>query len=418
MFKRISLLLFFLLNLGIILYFFFLESSTATLYIALGRITGLLGVYLVLWEILFVSRLEFINKCFKSNARLAWFHHVNGFLALLFIFLHPVFLALGYGQRTGRSLLGQMIAFFSWDDMPLAYLSLLVFIVAVFLSYRQIKKKYKYELWYVIHLSLYLAIFWAFGHQLEIGHDLQNTLFAVYWYALYFIFFGALVLGRALPPLYNFYRHRFKVEDVVSENDFCCSIYISGRNLESFKFKAGQHASFRFLNNSAWQSHPFSFSSAYNGKYLRITVKALGDFTKNLKDKIKIGDYVMVAGAYGDFYLPENKETKLAFVAGGVGITPFIAMSQEAKEKEMNFKLLWSNQRRADIILGNEFEACNIISQEEGRIDAAKIQLLVPDYLDRHFYICGPKPMMDSVIEILLSLGVKKSAIHFEKFSF
>lgn len=418
MFKRIALSFFFLINLGIIFYFFNLESSGVNTYMALGRITGLLGVYLILWELIFVSRLEFITKAFKSVARLARFHHIVGFLALLFIFIHPIFLALAYGQTTGRNIIDQLVAMFSWEELPMAYLSLLVFIVAVVLSYRQIKKKYRYEFWYLIHVTMYLAIFWAFEHQLELGTDLQNTLFAVYWYLLYFIFFTALVLGRVLPPALNFYRHRFRVSKIVKENDFCTSVYITGRNLASFKFKAGQYGIFRFLNMNAWQAHPFSFSCALNGEHIRITVKALGDFTKDLDKKIKVGDYVMVAGPYGDLVLPEESTKKLAFIAGGIGVTPFFSMAQEAKARNIDFKCIWSNPRRQDIILENELEAYHIISQEEGRIDVDKIKTLMPDYLDRTFYICGPKPMMTECLRILDEIGVNKEEVHTEKFSF
>ncbi|MEI7619944.1 MAG: ferredoxin reductase family protein [Candidatus Falkowbacteria bacterium] len=437
--KKFIIYFFSALSLGLIFWFWGKNSGAlmwgdqSDVFVSLGRLTGLLAAYFILWQLLLIGRQPWLEKSFGLD-RLAGLHHLNGIFSWLFIILHPVFLSIGYGLVLGQSTWSQFISFlFEWDDMFPAFMATIVFILTIVLSIVTIKKYLKYEVWYFVHLATYLAIAWAFGHQLEVGYDLQDKVFAVYWYLLYVGVIASLVFFRILQPLYNFYRYRFFVSQLVIENNNNISIYISGRGLDKFPVSAGQFFMVRFLNKTAYESHPFSVSSLPGQNYLRFTVKALGDFTTNLEQKIKVGDQVILEGPYGLFTSSQSKNKKVAYIAGGVGITPIRSLVEESVGKK-DAILLLANNKCEDIIFSEELDDLvsksngllkikHVLSQasdfpcELGRIDEEKIVRLIPDYSERDFYICGPAVMRKSIVKTLKHLGVSSRAIHFEKFS-
>ena len=434
--KKIITFLTFLISIGVIIYFWLTQSEVlmtsgmAGVCIALGRLTGLLAVNFVLWQLVLVGRINFLNSAYGFD-RLAIIHHFNGLLAWVFIFLHPIFLVLGYSAVNQISIFNQIGEFlFKGENLFSAFIAVLIFLVAIVLSIKLIFKKTKYEVWYFVHLLTYLAIILAFGHQLEAGYDLQNKYFAVYWIILYFLTITPLIIFRFLKPLYNFYRHRFYVEKVVLENENVLSIYIKGRDLDKFKFVAGQFAIFRFLSGRlAIEAHPFSFSQAPKGNNLRISIKNLGDYFSLLTTRLKPGCPLIIDGPHGIFIAPRTKNNKLALIAGGIGITPLRAIVEA--NSSLDLTLIYGEKNEPSLVFRNELD--NLISPnckinyvlsddikwtgEKGRIDSEKIQRLIPDYLERDFFLCGPKPMVKALKKSLILLGIKSYKIYFEKFS-
>ena len=424
-------------NLIIILYFWFLRSGAlintgpANTMMALGRLTGLLAVYLILWQLVLIGRIKIIEKSFGFD-RLTNIHHLNGLLAWAFIFLHPVFIILAYKLNNNISFFKQTLNLvLNWEGMLPALFSVLIFSFIIIVSLAAIKKKVKYEYWYLVHLFTYWAISLAFEHQLEYGYTLQDNIFYIYWQAMYVIVIGLLVYYRLLCPIYNFFKHDFRVEKIEKENDNIASIYITGKNLKNFNFLPGQFAIFRFLEGwLSLEAHPFSFSQIKNDKNIRISIKNLGDFSKNIDQKIKIGTRVVIDGPHGTFTSEKTKNNKIAMIAGGIGITPIRSLVEEMQYKDC--VVLYATSKEEDIVFKKEFINFNepvnikyIVSNpiegwfgEKGRVDEEKIKRLIFDYLDRSFYICGPPQFRKRIIKTLRKLGVSKRKIYFEKFNF
>ena len=111
--KKIITFLTFLISIGVIIYFWLTQSEVlmtsgmAGVCIALGRLTGLLAVNFVLWQLVLVGRINFLNSAYGFD-RLAIIHHFNGLLAWVFIFLHPIFLVLGYSAVNQISIFNQI----------------------------------------------------------------------------------------------------------------------------------------------------------------------------------------------------------------------------------------------------------------------------------------------------------------------
>ncbi len=136
----------------------------------------------------------------------------------------------------------------------------------------------------------------------------------------------------------------------------------------------------------------------------------------------------IVAGQLaGDFTLPKNPHTKLVFIAGGIGITPFRSMAKYLidNNEKRDIVLLYSNKNISEIAYEDVFEEARnklsmktiftLTDQESiprgwsgkvGKIDAKTIQEEVPDYQNRIFYLSGPQAMVKAFDKTLKEMGI------------
>lgn len=396
--------------------------------LAWARLAGLLAVYFVLTQLLLIGRLRWLEPYFGHD-RLSKSHHYFGLISFVLMTLHFIFLIVSFGQLAHLDWWQQVLDFINnWEEVPSAIISWLLFLITIISSLVIVFYKWRYEFWYYLHLLTYAAIIMAFGHQLEWGGDLQQGIFVRYWWFLYLLVGVNYVYYRFIKIIINHQRHHFKVAKVIAENDLIYSIYLQGDQLTKFKYYGGQFVIVRFLTSGFWsEAHPFSFSQEPNDQYLRLTIKASGDFTKKLKD-IPINTTVLVDGAHGVFVPVKNKKTLL--IAGGIGITPFRAMLPSLIKQEPSTILIVSNKKKSDSIFSNElisyiqnnnFQLINLLTQEESqlnnRLDLKMIQNLVPDWQEREIYLCGPKKMIIDLMEQMRQVGINKKQLHYELFS-
>ena len=150
---------------------------------------------------------------------------------------------------------------------------------------------------------------------------------------------------------------------------------------------------------------------------------------------MKPGDAVLAGSLAGDFLLPPDPREKLAFIAGGIGITPFRSMAKYLTDRQerRDVVLLYSNRRSNEIAYADIFKAAESIGfktvyaitgnagnapngknkqhHQHERINSTFIAREIPDYRERTFYISGPRSMIDGATAALHSLGVRRSRI-------
>lgn len=149
----------------------------------------------------------------------------------------------------------------------------------------------------------------------------------------------------------------------------------------------------------------------------------------------KLGSVVQIGNLGGVFLLPNNKDKEFVFIAGGIGITPFMSMLQSEKEKRSRRKiiLLYSNSDPEHTAYLEElrllakkspnFELILAMTRGRrrrggtGRIDAKFIRKIVPKLKRQNYYIAGPPIMVHDVSKAVASLGVKVSQIKTEEFT-
>ncbi len=403
--------------------------------LAWGRLAGLLAAFSILLQVTLVGRAKWVERAFGLD-RLTRLHHVVGFSLVVLLVAHPILVTAGHAMQAGTGFFAQLLDFFrNWEDVLAAAIALGIFLAAILFSVAVVLKKLRYETWYATHLTIYIAIALAFGHQLAVGSDLtDNRWFARYWIALYVFTFGNLIFYRIIRPLRVFFRQRFAVARLAPEAGDVTSVYISGRNLSAFPVETGQFMLVRFLAPGfRWEEHPFSMSCRPDGKQLRLTIKRLGDFTRRIPD-LKPGTQVIIDGPHGIFPARHCASSKILLIAGGIGITPIRSLAEEFVAMGRDVILLYANRDHKTLVFAQELDELERSSSgrlrvvpvmsddpawpgEKGRLDRDRIARLVPDLRERDAYLCGPPPMMKAVRSILAGLGVPRKRIHYERFA-
>ncbi len=243
----------FILNSYLILYFWFTNSNylitgkdPGDFLIALGRLAGLLTELLIITQLFLISRFSFIEKEYDFD-KLIGIHKKIGFFIRIFIISHPLLLTIGYAKLNNINYLNQFINFqTNWEEVFGATIAAIIIILIAIISIKKIRNRIPYEVWYLSHLPLYIAIAIAFEHQIQTG-DMSQGGAMFYWYLINILTIGILIIYRFIKPLYLFINHRFIVEKIVKENKNVYSIYITGKNMIKYKFQSGQYATLIFI---------------------------------------------------------------------------------------------------------------------------------------------------------------------------
>ena len=413
----------------------YLETTTQTdwnsvynIIISVSRISALLGSYLALVGLVLVARMPWIEKSVGHDRLVIW-HRKLGPYSMYLVTFHVLLVVLGYAgnDRVPMAVeLWRMIFRYPW--MLPAFVGFLFFAAAGITSYKKVRKNMSYETWWTIHLYTYLAIALAFMHQvltgpMFIGHPLNK----LYWELLYIYSALVLVMYRFVIPNVRSLRHSVKVEQIVHEGPGVYSIIMKGRSLNKLDAHGGQFFGWRFLTKGQWWiSHPYSLSAAPTDKYLRVTVKDLGDQSGVIKD-IKPGTRVFFEGPYGTFVASRASKGHVVLVGGGVGITPLRALLEEfdvSKEIDVIFRASMAE----DLVLRHELDELAkmrgarvhylVGSRNEHPMSAKYISALIPAFRDADVYVCGPTPLVEAVKEAAKTVGIPKNRFHDEAFEF
>lgn len=176
------------------------------------------------------------------------------------------------------------------------------------------------------------------------------------------------------------------------------------------------------------QFHPFSITSAPDEPTLRITVKAVGDYTRALR-KLEAGADAIVEGPYGSFSHRNAPNRKQIWIAGGIGVTPFLSMARSLdgddepsvdfyygveREPEAHFiEEFWAIADRRD-----DFRVFPVVREEVGFLTAERVAEQSGDISSRDLLICGPPAMIESLKPQFLGAGVPAGQIYAEEFRF
>jgi ferredoxin-NADP reductase len=206
-------------------------------------------------------------------------------------------------------------------------------------------------------------------------------------------------------------------------------------NVRSFRFEKPGGYTFHpgqatevSINKKGWEleRRPFTFTSLNEWPYLEFTIKIYSDHkgVTNELGSLKAGDELIIRDVWGAIaYKSEGY-----FIAGGAGITPFIAILRQLNKenKIAGNQLYFSNKTENDIILHDELD--NILGKnahyivtdsnnpkyKKNYIDKEFLQAEIKDFR-KPFYICGPDKMVSDLTTTLVELGATPDAVVFEK---
>ncbi len=413
---------------------------------AIGKALGLAaGLYLVLQAVL-AARFRVLDRIFAHN-ELILRHRQTAIAAVVLGTLHPLVLYFHRPLVADGLTLGV-----DWPLLAGAALLVTLWMLTTISLYRLFLGM-EYSLWWLGHrLGALSAIALFVLHRLFVTRNYEDP--AALWgtAALAAAFLGVLVWRELIHPAL-LRKHAYAVAGIIPIGKDMHEVRLAPPPGWSLAHAPGQFAFLRFFARAARaEEHPFTIASTpYEENMLRFTIRCSGDFTARL-GRLRAGDRCAVDAPYGLFsHLAHDPEgdRPLAFIAGGVGVTPFLSMlrslaAEPSREREI--LLLWANRTAADIPHKDELEdflrklprltIIHVLSREEhpqptapgqirlGRIDAALLKEQVEPLTrpggkagDPLVMLCGPPAMMEAMLEALQAAGVPRRHVVTEEFT-
>lgn len=187
---------------------------------------------------------------------------------------------------------------------------------------------------------------------------------------------------------------------------------------------AGQFAFVTFDGKEG--AHPFTMSSAWHDDgRLMFSIKGLGDYTRTLPERLRVGQAVTVEGPYGRFEFQGERERQI-WVAGGIGITPFIARLQALADegRRAPVDLIYStsapdaawidNIRRLAEQAGVRFHL--LVSPRDGLLTLDRLAEMVPEWQAADVWFCGPLSFGHALRDAMTARGFPAGHFHQELF--
>jgi ferredoxin-NADP reductase len=202
-------------------------------------------------------------------------------------------------------------------------------------------------------------------------------------------------------------------------------------------FKAGQYLEWMLphaLADTRGVRRYFTIASSPTEPDVRLALKTADPSStyKKTLASLKPDDKLIASQLAGDFVLPKKSSEKMGWIAGGIGITPFrshIQYMMDTKDTQHNTVLFYCVQNLSDLAYREVFDQATaellfrlvpVVSDEKasdnkniecGFIDEAMLTRVVPDYLERTWYISGPPRMVEAYTKLLLKSGVSRQRI-------
>jgi len=409
----------------ILLWLPFLSVSTLpSVFLSLGQIFALSSVVLYSINFILSTRLRFFEIFFGGLNRMYIIHHIVGAVAFVLILFHPLFIALSYAFISIDAAV--TLLWPSFDNLPVWFgiAALLVTIVLLFLT---LYVKIEYDLWKKTHKFLGLGFFLVSIH-VFLTKSFLDSNFPLKMYIYIFIvlaifsFTYKTLLGRILVR-----KRKFTVSSIREVVKDIWEISLVPADKKPVFYHSGQ---FIFINPKvlgiANEEHPFSVVSKASSTPLVIASKSVGNFTASLK-LLTPGNTVLVEGPFGQFGWEYHPSPKQIWIAGGIGITPFVSMAKSLPTEGITVDLYYTVKDNSEAAYVSELmntvsENKNIHaflqpSKQKGRLSADIIKHNSQSFSEAAFFICGPPPMMKSMREQLNKLGIKNRKIYSEEFS-
>ena len=401
--------------------------DAAGLLTSLGRLTGLIGAFLALVQLLLLARVPVLDALGHERAS-AW-HRRNGAACLALLLAHTALITAGYALADDVSLAreaGDLLAGYPGVLLATVALGLLIAVVAT--SVVAVRRRLGHRAWHAIHVTAYAAIALAFSHQLATGHEfVDQPVATAYWWGLYAATAAVLLAVRVVLPVVRSRRHRLHVARIVPEGPGVVSIEIGGERLDRLRVLSGQYLHWRFLAPGRWhQSHPFSLSAAPDGRRLRITVRDRGGHTASLA-ALAPGTRVIVEGPSGGLTSAARRRPRVVLIAGGVGIAPIRALLEDMPGGPGDIAVIYRARREADVLFRAELDALadrrgaalHYVVGERANgtlLSPEHLRALVPDIAERDVFVCGPEGMTAATRASLGGAGVAPGQILTEGF--
>jgi len=397
----------------------------------LGIGLGFAALGLILMQFLMSARLRAPTAPFGMDM-IYYFHRLLSYGLLSIVLAHPALLVLSNPAVLTEFSLQSL----SWAvGSGILALTLILLIVISSLFRQQLGTAYHH--WRALHLIFAVtAAALAFVHLRQIDYYSADSMIGTFWLLFGLGTVAVLLYSRLLRP-WLVRLKPWRVTDVQQEAGDCWTLTLAPDGHSGMDFRAGQFAWLNLGHSPfAMQEHPFSMASApQENNNIQFTIKELGDFTSRIGNT-EIGSTAWIDGPHGVFCCDDYPDAPgFIFIGGGIGIAPvFSLLKSLAQQSDSRSHVLfaahsqWDRIPRRDEIVAVakqlQLHTVPILETppanwqgEQGRITTEVLQRHLPNnFPEYHYFMCGPQPMLDAVIPLLIRLGVPWSHIHLEFF--
>jgi predicted ferric reductase len=391
-------------------------------WIEFGSALGMVGFGMLAVQCLTTARFRWVAPGYGSDAELL-FHRRAGILAFFFVMAHPIVL------------IAADVRYLEYFDPTVNFLravflsaAVVGLVLLVVLPLWRLNFGLNYEWWRLTHAGLTVGVLIvAIAHAIQVAHY-TNTL----WKQAFWVLLGgggiALVAHTRLGKPFLSRRRPYRVVGVRDERGAVYSLILEPDGHPGLRFRAGQYVWITVGDTPfRLQQHPFTISSSdARPERIELGIKELGDFTATIKD-IAPGTRAFLEGPYGAFTLDKNPAVGGFFIAGGIGVTPFISMIRSCRDRgdRRRLVLIYANNNWDEVAFREELDelqkelnltVVHVLRDppdgwigESGYVTHEVIARNLPpkDVRSFFYYMCGPEPLMDMAEAALRDLGVR-----------
>ena len=383
---------------------------------SLGIVAGWAGCGLLLASLFLMLREARLAQGLGGLERMYRWHHWAGMAAYVLLLAHPLLLAVD-AWPDKRLLAWQMLSPFNqgWP-VWLGWLALLLLMLGLAVTF---ERRIPYRIWRWLHVGLGLGVLLGLLHLVMLG--IEQPVWPILGLAAFFLGWRIVRedFGLAARP-YIVQAARPVAEDMVE---------ISLKPLaEAIAITPGQFVLVAFFSGPTFRGcgefHPFTASALGAHGEIRLGVKALGDCTRKIQS-IEPGVMARVQGAFGNF-MTERAGAPQLWVAGGIGITPFLAQLRAGPLTQQTL-LLYLYRAEADAAFLQELQALAVhdpklslraVATGQTVPDLNTLLPVAGDLAQHDCYLCGPPGMVAGLRRALNERGIAPRHIHFENFEF
>lgn len=401
-------------------------NSIVTKMTALDQITGLLCSEAGLLGLILVTRTPLLERKYGLDRLLNW-HRLLGVSMSLLLILHIVFSVWAWSTPGGvfnavKSLTG------GESYMALTAVGTLIILLVTLSSLKWFRNQLSYEMWYFVHLTVYVGLAMSFSHQIVLGSDFATDKLARWFWVGMHVSIILWIIWSRWGSLVRASMRPLRVASVTHEAQGVTSVVLQGSHMQQHRAQAGQFYLLRqVVAGRWWQANPFSLSSVPTTAGLRFTIKARGEASEAMT-KIRVGTKVIAEGPYGVCTPDVVGEKKALLVAGGVGIGPIVSYLEHLKPSSEPI-VLYRAHSNIEVSHLEEIEA--LVKERNGRVHTligprAKLKVadpfspnvllkLIPDLASRVVMVAGPESMIKAVQRGSKAAGVPSENIHAER---